>query len=202
MVAPNDAPQPQFRWVNHVAPYIIIRLHPLEPPLLFGLLWLMSMCRKKINTASYCVVEAISDKLVPPGFILELDIPFSDVLNMHMKWNMLWLFATFTFSPIHTARISIIDSLSNTTFTLHTFHLWDRPDGQSRGLKLGAKKSPLRIYYPAVTCIFLCAANPINTHSPVRNGPDRYPNTTSTLMRILTSHRGGAQGVLRKLHFR
>ena len=112
---------------------------------------------------------------------------------MHMKWNMLWLFAIFTLSPIYTANISIFDSISNTTFNLHTFHLWDRPDGQSRGLKLGAKKSPLRIYYPAVTCIFLCAANPINTHSPVRNGPDRYPNTTSTLMRILTPHRGGGR---------
>ena len=151
----------------------------------------MSMCRKKINTASYCVVEAISDKLVPPGFILELDIPFSDVLNMHMKWNMLWLFATFTFSPIHTARISIIDSLSNTTFTLHTFHLWDRPDGQSRGLKLGAKQTPLRIYYQPVSTMFLYALHQIDTHDLVCARPDQYPTTTSTLMRILSSQRGG-----------
>ena len=78
---------------------------------------------------------------------------------------MLWLFATFTFLTTYTICISIIDSFSDTNSTLLTFHLWDQLDGQSRGLKLGAKKSPLRIYYPAVTCIFLCAANPINTQT-------------------------------------
>ena len=121
---------------------------------------------------------------------------------MHMKWNMLWLFATFTFSPIHTARISIIDSLSNTTFTLHTFHLWDRPDGQSRGLKLGAKQTPLRIYYQAVSTMFLYALHQIDTHDLVCARPDQYPTTTSTLMRILSSQQGGGgvQGGLRKLH--
>ena len=119
------------------------------------------------------------------------NISTSNILDMHINWNMLWLLATLTFLTTYTICISIIDSFSDTNSTLLTFHLWDQLDGQSRGLKLGAKKSPLRIYYPAVTCIFLCAANPINTHSPVRNGPDRYPNTTSTLMRILTSQKGG-----------
>ena len=134
MVASNDTPQPQFWRVDHVPPHILILLYPFQPLGLFVLLWLVVTCGKYNNTASYCIVEEISDILVPPGFTLESNISFSNVSDMHMKWNMFWLFATFTFSPIHTACISTIDSLSNTTFTLHTFHLWDRLNGQSRGL--------------------------------------------------------------------
>ena len=111
-----------------------------------------------------------------------------DMLNTHIKLNMLWRLAIVTLFLTNTMNISIRDPISNTSFRYTTFHLWDLLDGQSSGLKLGAKQTPLRIYNLLISKLQMSRQCLIVIRK-----------RTETLVKVLTLKRGGVQGT-HKLH--
>ena len=93
---------------------------------------------------------------------------------------MLWRLAIVTLFLTNTMNISIRDPISNTSFRYTTFHLWDLLDGQSSGLKLGAKQTPLRIYNLLISKLQMSRQCLIVIRK-----------RTETLVKVLTLKRGG-----------